>query len=301
MLRDFNDLQFFTAVVLNRGFSAAARALRVPKSRVSRRVAVLEERLGVRLLNRTTRGFNLTQVGRQFYEHAHAAVREAEAAEEAALRMQTEPRGLVRVSCPLGLQSAIAGPLPDFLAAHPQLRVQLITTNRRVDLVHESVDVAIRVRGRLDTDADLHMKRIGLSKRILVASPSLLAKINEPMTPAALTGVPILHHEEDGDSNTWLLTAADGNRETVMFEPRLTTGSFDILISVACQGGGIALLPAVNCHEALASGALVRVLPRWSGIDGILHLAFVSRRGMLPSVRAVIDFASAALKPAVVR
>ena len=175
MVRDFNDLQFFAAVVQHRGFSAGARALGLPKSRVSRRVAVLEERLGVRLLDRTTRGVNLTEVGQQVFEHARAAVIEAEAAEEAALRMQSEPRGLVRMSCPLGLQTAIAAALPGFLAAHPRLRLQCIVTNRRVDLIHEGIDVAIRVRERLDTDADLQMKRIGVSKRILVASPTLLA------------------------------------------------------------------------------------------------------------------------------
>src|SRR6201988_2859851 len=129
MIRDFNDLQFFAAVVLNRGFSAGARALGVPKSRVSRRVALLEERLGVRLLDRTTRGLGLTEVGQQVFEHARAAVIEAEAAEEAALRMQTEPRGLVRLSCPLVLQSAIAAGLPGFLAAHPRLKLRCIVTN----------------------------------------------------------------------------------------------------------------------------------------------------------------------------
>src|SRR5260221_4814890 len=183
-MRDFNDLQFFAAVVLNRGFSAAARALGVPKSRISRRVALLEERLGVRLLDRTTRGLGLTQVGQQVFEHARAAVIEAEAAEEAALRMQTEPRGLVRLSCPLGLQSAIAAPMSGFLAAHPLLRLQCIVTNRRVDLIHEGIDVAIRVRERLDTDADLQIKRIGTTSRLLVASPAFLAKGLRPPTAA---------------------------------------------------------------------------------------------------------------------
>ena len=175
MMRDFNDLQFFAAVVQHHGFSAGARALGLPKSRVSRRVAELEERLGVRLLDRTTRGMNLTEVGQQVFEHARAAVIEAEAAEDAALRMQSEPRGLVRMSCPLGLQTAVAAGLPRFLAAHPRLRLQCIVTNRRVNLIHEGIDVAIRVRERLDTDAELQMKRIGVSKRILVASPTLLA------------------------------------------------------------------------------------------------------------------------------
>ena len=299
MVRDFNDLQFFAAVVLNRGFSAAARVLGVPKSRVSRRVALLEERLGVRLLDRTTRGLGLTQVGQQVFEHARAAVIEAEAAEEAALRMQAEPRGLVRLSCPLGLQGSIAGALPSFLAAHPKLRVQCIATNRRVDLIHEGVDVPIRVRERLDTDADLQVKRIGMSRRILVASPSLLAAAGIPTSPADLANFPVLLQEERS-GGTWHLTAEDGETTSVPVEPRLASGSFDILMAAARQGAGITLLPATYCQDALATGSLVRVLPEWSGTDGIMHLVFASRRGMLPSVRAVIDFAAAALRPSTV-
>ena len=298
-MRDLNDLQFFAAVVVHRGFSAAARALGLPKSRVSRRVVLLEERLGVRLLDRTTRGLGLTQVGQQVFEHARAAVIEAEAAEEAALRMQSEPRGLVRLSCPLGLQAAIAGPLPGFLAAHPQLRIQCIATNRRVDLINEGVDVAIRVRERLDTDADLQVKRIGVSRRILVASPSLLATADAPVSPADLANFPILHQEEQS-GGAWHLTSQTGEISTVSVEPRLASGSFDILKAAACHGAGIALLPATYCQEALATGALVRVLPEWSGTDGILHLVFASRRGMLPSVRAVSDFVAAALKSSAV-
>ena len=294
-MRDFNDLQFFAAVVAHRGFSAAARALGLPKSRVSRRVALLEERLGVRLLDRTTRGLGLTQVGQQVFEHARAAVIEAEAAEEAALRMQSEPRGLVRLSCPLGLQSAIAGPLPGFLATHPQLRLQCIATNRRVDLIQEGIDVAIRVRERLDTDADLQVKRIGLSRRILVASPDFLATAASLTTPADLVNYPVLHQEEQS-GGIWHLTAEDGDTSSVTVEPRLASGGFEVLMAAACQGAGIALLPARFCEEALSSGALVRVLPQWSGTDGILHLVFASRRGMLPSVRAVIDFAATALR-----
>lgn len=300
MLHDFNDLHFFAAVVAHSGFSAAARALGVPKSRVSRRVALLEKRLGVRLLDRTTRGLGLTQVGQQVFEHARAAVVEAEAAEEIALRMQTEPRGVVRLSCPLGLVSSIAEHLPGFLAAHPQLRVQCIATNRRVDLIHERIDVAIRVRERLDTDADLQMKRIGFSQRILVASPKLLATVGSPKEPADLANFPLLQQEEQSDG-TWQLTAETGETSRMSIEPRLASGSFEILMAAARQGSGIALLPVRHCQDALASGALVRVLPEWSAADGILHLVFAPRPGMLPGVRAVIDFAAAALKSSAVR
>jgi DNA-binding transcriptional LysR family regulator len=298
-MRDLNDLQFFAAVVHNRGFSAAARLLGVPKSRISRRITLLEERLGVRLLDRTTRRLGVTQVGQQVFEHARAAVIEAEAVEEAVLRMQGEPRGLVRLSCPLGLQEGIAASLPSFLAGHPMLRVQFVITNRRVDLVHEGIDVAIRVRERLDTDADLQMKRIGVSRRILVASPAFVKKHGKPAAPEDLGKLPILHQEQQG-GEIWHLTAEDGRTSTVAVEPRIATGSFEILIAAACQGTGIALLPAANCREALASGALVQVLPEWSGIDGIVHLVFASRRGMLPGVRAVIDFVAAAVKSSVV-
>jgi DNA-binding transcriptional LysR family regulator len=295
MMHDFNDLQFFAAVVCHRGFSAAARVLEVPKSRLSRRVAVLEERLGVRLLDRTTRGLGLTQVGQQVFEHARAAVLEAEAAEEAALRVQAEPRGLVRLSCPLGLQAALAAPMSSFLAAHPLLQLHFVVTNRRVDLINEGIDVAIRVRERLDTDAELQMKRVGVRRRILVASPKLLAKQGEPAAPDELRKLPVLHQEQQGGT-VWHLTGENGSTCAVAIEPRIVTESFDILVAAACQGVGIALLPASHCSEALTSGALVRVLPEWSGIDGILHLVFASRRGMLPAVRAVIDFAAAALK-----
>jgi DNA-binding transcriptional LysR family regulator len=189
--------------------------------------------------------------------------------------------------------------LPGFLAAHPRLRLQCIATNRRVDLIHDGVDVAIRVRERLDTDADLQVKQIGISRRILVASPDLLTKTGVPMSPSDLASFPVLQQEEQS-GGIWHLTAENGETSSVPVEPRLASGSFDILIAAARQGVGITLLPARYCQDALATGALVRVLPEWSGTEGILHLVFASRRGMLPSVRAVIDFAAAALRSSAV-
>src|ERR1700722_15822737 len=127
---------------------------------------------------------------------------------------------LVRLSCPLGFQGAIAGPLPSFLAAHPQLRVQCIATNRRVDLIHEGIDIAIRVRERLDTDADLQMKRIGVSRSILVASPSLMAGADAPTSPTDLANFPTLLQEEQSDG-AWRLTAKNGDVSNVPIKPRL--------------------------------------------------------------------------------
>jgi DNA-binding transcriptional LysR family regulator len=297
-MRDLNDLQFFAAVVGHGSFSAAGRQLGIPKSRVSRRVALLEERLGVRLIERSTRRLKVTEVGQRVYEHARTAIEAAEAVDEVALRMRSEPRGLVRISCPLGLQPLISQGLPALLADNPLLRVQIIITNRRVDLIEEGVDIAIRVRERLDTDADLQLKRIGASRRILVAAPRLLDKMGRPTAPGDLAGFPILHQQEQPGPSVWTLTNHSGQQETVDLKPRLLTGDFATLIDAAREGAGITLLPKANCEAELASGQLVQVLPDWGVGEGILHLVFTSRRGMLPGVRAVVDFAANALRSA---
>jgi DNA-binding transcriptional LysR family regulator len=297
-MHDLNDLQFFAAVVGHRSFSAAARVLGVPKSRVSRRVALLEERLGVRLLERSTRSLHVTEVGQQIYEHARAAIEQADAVDDVALRMQSEPRGLVRISCPHGLQEILASAFPAFLAAHPSLRVQVVMTNRRVDLIEEGVDIAIRIRERLDTDADIQLKKIGTSKRILVSAPQLLAEIGRPSAPGDLKRFPLLHQQEQPGPSVWTLTNRAGQKETIEFQARLATGDFGLLVAAACAGVGIALVPRGNCSAELTSGRLVHVLAPWGTPDGIVHLVFTSRRGMLPGVRAVVELAADALRAA---
>ncbi len=298
-MHDLNDLRFFATVVAQQSFSGAARALSVPKSRISRRIAALEEELGVRLLERSTRRVSVTEAGKQVYEHARAAMLEAEAVEEVALRLKAEPRGLVRMSCPLGLQRALSGPLPAFLDAHPLLRLQLVMTNRRVDLIEESIDIAVRVRERLDTDGELQMKRVGTSKRILVAAPALLERFGTPGAPADLQGLPLLDPQEHAGPHRWMLSNATGDTASIEVAARLSTGDFSTLVRAARAGIGIALLPRANCEPELAAGELVQILSDWGVADGILHLVFTSRRGMLPGVRAVIDFAANALSAAV--
>ena len=297
-MRDLNDLQFFAAVVAQRSFSAAARMLGVPKSRISRRVGLLEQRLGVRLLERSTRRLSVTEIGQLIYEHARAALREAEAIEDLALRSRVEPRGLVRVSCPLGLTGSISDSLPALLVKYPLLRLQLIVTNRRVDLIEEGTDIAIRVRERLDTDADLVVRRIGLSRRILVAAPGLLVSLGTPVVPTDLSRYPLLHQHEQPGPSTWTFTSEAGEREAVDVQPKLATGDFGVLMNAARDGAGIALLPHMECGRELATGSLIRVLSGWSIAEGILHLVFRSRRGMLPGVRAVIDFLAETLRVA---
>jgi DNA-binding transcriptional LysR family regulator len=297
MMRDLNDLALFAAVVSSGGFSAASRALGAPKSRISRRVAALETQLGVRLIERSTRRFKVTDVGQDVYRHARAAVTEAEAVEEVVQRLTAEPQGLVRISCPLDTDRLLGAALPEFLATHPRLRVQVIASNRRVDLIEESVDVAIRVRQRLDTDADLQVKIIAEAGEMLVASPGFVAAHGRPRSPAEIASFATLGHTDRPGLDRWTLVNDKGEEAAVAHEPRLSASTFPILRQAAISGLGIAKLPEYSCREPLEDGRLVRVLPDWAAPQGILHLVFTSRRGLLPGVRAVIDFAAKVLHP----
>lgn len=296
-MRDLNDLGLFAAVVAHGGFSAAARALSIPKSRISRRVATLEDQLGVRLVERTTRRFKVTEVGQDVYRHAQAVLSEAEAIDEVVARLKAEPQGLVRISCPIGADRLLAAALPDFLARHPRLRVQVMVTNRRVDLIEEGFDVAVRVRQQIDTDVDLQLKILGHSGVILVASPDFVAAHGHPQQPGDLPAYPTLGHTDRPGSDRWVLVNAAGDTVEVTHEPRLSATSFAILRQAAAAGVGIASLPDDVCAVQLESGELVRILPDWETPRGIVHLVFASRRGLLPSVRAVIDFLAEALHP----
>jgi DNA-binding transcriptional LysR family regulator len=296
-MRDLNDLSFFAAVVANGGFSAASRALDVPKSRISRRVAALEGQLGVRLVERSTRRFNVTEVGHDVYRHARAALAEADAIDDVASRLQAEPQGLVRISCPQGVDRLLAAELPHFLQRFPKLRVQVLVGNRRVDLIEEGVDLAIRVRDELDGDGDLQVKIIGRTQRMLVASPALLDARGRPQTPADLSAYPTLSLTERPGPDRWELVNADGAETVVTHEPRLSATEFSILRQAALDGLGIAFMAEYACRDPLADGRLERVLPAWGGREAIFHVLFTSRRGLLPSVRAVIDFVAATLNP----
>jgi DNA-binding transcriptional LysR family regulator len=296
-MRDLNDLSFFVAVVANGGFSAAARATCVPKSRISRRVAALETELGVKLIERSTRRFKVTDIGQDVYRHARAAIGEAEAIDQVVSRLKAEPQGLVRLSCPIDVDRLLGAALPAFLARHPRLRLQVMVSNRRVDLIEEGVDVAIRVRDRLDTDPDLQVRTIASSGLMLVASPALIAAHGEPATPADLPNFPTLGHTDRPGLDRWTLVNTGGEETTVQHEPRLCASTFPILREAALQGVGVAMLPEWSCRDPLADGRFIRVLPGWAARQGILHLVFTAGRGRLPGVRAVIEFAAEVLHP----
>ncbi|MEX6505408.1 LysR substrate-binding domain-containing protein [Jiella sp. M17.18] len=295
-MRDFNDFRYFEAVVRNGGFNAAARDIGIGKSTLSRRMLALEQDLGVRLIDRTTHSFAVTAIGLEFYEKCRAAVAEMEAAEQMATAMSAEPRGLVTVACLPGACAATLGAgLPEFLAAHPLVRVRLLVGMRRFDLVEEHVDVAIR-GGTLDQpgDGDLIVKRIADVSKALVASPAYLERAGTPAFPRDLPRFATI--AQDGiDGETWRLSHRAGGTQSVRILPQIISPSLSVHSQAARNGGGIALLPEMFTASMIRSGELVRVLPDWSGDHSILHIAFTSRREMLPAVRAFIDFAHARL------
>jgi len=289
-MQDLNDLFYFSIVVEKNGFAAAGRALDIPKSRLSRRIAQLEERLGVRLLQRSTRRFAVTEAGQRFYRHCQAVIAEAQAAEEAVAQLTTEPRGLVRMSCPVSItQNVMAGILPAFLEQYPQIKIVLLSTNRRIDLINEGVDVALRVRLKLDTDADLVVRSFGHSRSVLVASPAYLDKRGRPNQPEDLAGIDTISIAEL-ESQSWELTGRDGRRYLFEHQPRLMCSDFPLARAATEKGLGVALLPENVCCDAITKKALEIILPEWSPPQGIVHCVYPSRRGVLPAVRVLIEW-----------
>jgi len=291
-MQDLNDLFYFAKVIEHGGFMAASRVIGIPKSRLSRRIAELEERLGVRLIQRTTRRLALTEVGSHFYQHCQAVLSEAEAAEETIARARAEPRGLVRISCPELVAKTLLGPLlPRFMQTHPLVRIQLEATNRRVDLIEEGFDIAIRVRQVIEDSANQVARPIGQGRMVLVASPSLLQQLGAPQNAGELTSYPWLTMSRADGRGLWSLLDADGHEITLHVEvPRLMTDDLVVLTQAASQGLGIAQLPRLVCQEALNRGELVELLPDYQIPWGIMHLVFPTRRGLVPAVRQLIDY-----------
>ena len=290
-MQDLNDLFFFAQVVEYRGFAPAGRALGVPKSKLSRRIAVLEERLAVRLIQRSTRRFAVTEIGESYYRHCKAMLVEAQAAQEAIDLTRAEPQGTVRLACPVALlQYQVGAMLADFMAACPRVQVHLESSNRRVDVIREGIDVAIRVRFPPLEDSELVMKVLGKSAQCLVAGPALLERHAAPRVPADLNGLPSLDLRPPQREHVWQLDGPDGASAAVHHQPRLVTDDMTALRAAALAGVGVVQLPTMMIGDELGRGALVAVLPAWVPRSGIVHAVFPSRRGLLPAVRELIDF-----------
>ena len=224
MVEDLNTLYYFTQVVEHQGFAAAGRALDMPKSKLSRRIAELEERLGVRLLHRSSRHCSLTEIGQAYYQRCLAMRVEAESAAELIERNRSEPQGVVRISCPTALLNSWVGPmLTRYLLKYPLVELFIESTNRRVDLIHEGFDIALRVRFPPLEDTDMVMKVLGNSTQSVVGSPTFLPRLSTPASPADLSGLPSLHWGSAQREYQWELFAGDGSSALIRHAPRMVT------------------------------------------------------------------------------
>jgi DNA-binding transcriptional LysR family regulator len=290
-MQDLNDMLYFAEVVDRGGFAAAGRALGVPKSKLSRRVAELESRLGVRLLQRTTRKLSLTEAGELYHRHSVAVREEAEAATEALAMVQTEPRGTIHIVCPLTVAQTTIGPLiPLFLKAHPQVRIEMQVSNRVVDLVQDGVDVALRVRQTLDESGSVVVKKLGTSYGRLVASPSQLKREGRPQSVEELSKLSTVAMSSADGKTSWKLIGPNGREHDFQHRPVYTADDLMTLKYAVMEGTGVSIIPDYMCRRDIERGDLEIVLPEWSPRPGIMHAVFPSRRGLVPAVRRFLDF-----------
>lgn len=294
---DLNEMLIFTRVVQTSSFTAAARLLGMPKSSVSRKVADLEDRLGARLLQRTTRKLGLTDVGRIYYDRCARIIGEVEEADQAVGRMQAAPCGLLRVTAPLSF--GMLGPIvTEFLKRYPDLQVELVCTDRNVNLVDESFDVAIRA-GNLD-DSTLVARSLGAIERVLVASPGYLKQKGTPATPADLEGHACITFGGGTASSQWALYAGDRKTE-VRVVSRLTVNDFEMMREAARSGVGIAWISKFVCLDDLQAGRLRQVLGDWCSAAAPVHAVYPTTRHLSPKVLAFVEMVRARLslgKPA---
>ena len=284
-----NDLMLFARVVDEGSFSRAAARAGVPKSTVSRRIALLEGQLGERVLLRTTRKLTVTDFGRSVLEHAHQVMAEVMAASALAQQRQAQPSGRLRVSMPADIASGVLSPvLAQFVARHPAISLELDLSPRRVDLIGENFDLALRM-GDLPDDASLAARRLAMFATGLYAAPSYLQRRGEPQEPEAL-----MEHDalrlllRTGDPMPWVLSRGEQRWEGIP-PGRVTANSPELLMRMACRGSGITVLAHHFAEPYVSNGELVPVLSEWALPSAAAWAVFPGRRLMPARTRAFLD------------
>ena len=289
-MSDLNEALMFVTVVERGSFTAAARVLGVPKATLSRKVQALEDRLGARLLKRTTRRLGLTESGQVYYEHCARVPRVLEDAEAAVIQLSGTPRGWLRVTAPYTLGAQIIVPLvPEFMARYPDVRIDMHLSNEVVDLVASDLDLALRV-GSL-ADSSLVARQLGKYSTHVFASPDYLARYGEPLLPADVVhhrALALSTHRHHGRF-TW--TLSDGTRsEELSIAPVLVMNEPSALRNAALAGLGLTMLPDRLALPHEQDGTLLRLLTVWAGPVAELNAVFPRDRVLPPKVRAFIDF-----------
>lgn len=286
------QLELFVKVVETGGFTRAARDLGVPKSTVSRQVARLEDRLGVRLIERTTRALRTTEAGQAYYERCVRILADIQEAEDAVTHAQVVPRGTLRITAPLVFGQLFLGPVvSSFLTAWPEVRVEISLSDRRVDLIEEGFDLAVRI-GTLD-DSSMIARRLGQAPLVCCASPDYLARRGVPRVPADLERHDCLMYEYSSTTASWRLS----QDTTVRVSGRLVSNNGDLLRSAAVAGLGVVMSPRFIVGPDLRAGRLVTVLDEHLQQTGGIWAIYPANRHLSTKVRAFVDHAIAALGP----
>jgi len=286
---DLNDMRLFAKVAELNGISPAARALGIPKSRISRRIAALEASLNARLLERSTRAVQLTEMGSLFFQHCKRIVEEAENAVESVNQMTEAPRGLLRISVSVaGGQYLIAPHLGEFLKLYPDIEVQLDLNNRKVDLISEGYDLVFRV-GDLQ-DSSLLSRKIYHARTHLFASPGYVAAFGKPSTPSQLIDHKNLVMSNYNSTTTWVLENTAGDLMSIDVEPSGSVNDFTTLKSIIEADAGIALIPEYIARDSVATKKLVRILPDWRSPLINYYILYPSRKGLTKKSEAFLNF-----------
>jgi len=287
-------MKTFAAVVDGGSFVQAADALDMSKPAVSRHVAELEQRLGVRLLQRTTRKLSLTEEGRLFYGRCKTVLADVEVAEEEITAKSIAVKGLIKVNVPVsfGLQALV--PLwPDFMTQFPDVELDITLADRIVDLVEEGYDLAVRI-ARLP-NSSLVSRKLASTRMVLCASPGYLKKHGKPKHPSELTEHPVLAYSLLATGDQWDFDGPEG-KVSVTVKPVMRTNSGDTCIAAARKGKGVILQPSFMVNADVQSGALVELMPSYRSIEFGIFAVYPTRQYVAPKVRALIDFLSKALK-----
>lgn len=287
-MEDLERMAVFAYVVEEKSFSAAARRLNLSKSVVSKQVTQLERSVGARLLNRTTRALSLTEAGTVFYEHCNRILEELEEAKLAVGRLQSVPRGVLRLSAPVAFgRLHVAPALPDFLACYPELQVDMNTTDRYVDIAEEGYDVVIRIVD--EPSANFVARRLAPVNRRICGTPEYFARHGVPQTPDDLEQHNCLTYTYYNPRDPWRLRGPEGPI-SVRATGNLRVNDDDALAEAVMRGLGVALLPTFLIGNALQDGRLQAVLADYVPLERYIYALYLPNRHLSAKVRAFIDF-----------
>lgn len=290
---DLNEMAIFVHVVESGSFTGAAKALSLPKSTVSRKITQLEERLGVRLIQRTTRSLSLTDTGSAYHAQCARILSDIEEANIAVTEMQSTPSGTLRITAPVLFGSAVLSNLiAEYMELHPQVNIDLVLSDQMLDLVQDGLDVAFRV-GHLE-DSSLIGRYLGDVKAIMCASPDYIARKGKPSHPSQLSEhqiIAITGREQ------WPMKGPDSQEININIKPRLKVNDLSNLYNLALSGAGIAALPILIAATSIKNKELIPVLCEWPFEAHPIHALYASNRHLSAKVRSFVDFVIEKVRP----